>query len=469
MHGTARHHDTPEQHHHTAERPGRHHNRQRHATARATTAQTKLAPNNTTRSATQHRTHREKTQTNTTSKGKRTAERHSTAPHGNKAPQNTGHSTGERGTTTNHSTQQGSQPHGLAGAPATTHASGKQRGATRPSSEQPATTGNTTKRQPARIRQHGTTAAHRTRGGTPDQRSTAPQDRTQPRATTGDQETATGGSSAEQEPSPTPAAHTAPGTTQNRPPHRNATGNKTHRTGTTREHSTTQQHTPAHPQPRTHKSAREPHNRHTRAGRKKNTKRQQRKKETKNKKKEKKKREEGDRRRKKKGKKKSKEEGHAGGPQSAKAHGTPGREPMNARDKGTQKMEKKRGGGADQGTPGRKTRNAGDSMGGKRGKKTKKNKKQKKRRCNPTTTANRATQARRGPSKQREGQRLTPDAPHNSGRPPPPRGRPPNTPPPRHAAPTGHAAQGDSVGPPHPHTRAQQPAQWAGSRGRGSA
>ena len=27
-------------------------------------------------------------------------------------------------------------------------------------------------------------------------------------------------------------------------------------------------------------------------------------------------------------------------------------------------------------------------------------------------------------------------------------------PPPRHAAPTGHAGQGDSVGPPHPHTRA---------------
>ena len=50
-----------------------------------------------------------------------------------------------------------------------------------------------------------------------------------------------------------------------------------------------------------------------------------------------------------------------------------------------------------------------------------------------------------------EGQRLTPDAPHNGGR-PPPRGRPP--PPPQHAAPTGHAGQGYSVGPPHPHTRA---------------
>ena len=51
-------------------------------------------------------------------------------------------------------------------------------------------------------------------------------------------------------------------------------------------------------------------------------------------------------------------------------------------------------------------------------------------------------------------------------------------PPPRHAAPTGHAGRGDSVGPPHPHTRAhsqhvgggpQQPAQWAGSRGRDGA
>ena len=51
-----------------------------------------------------------------------------------------------------------------------------------------------------------------------------------------------------------------------------------------------------------------------------------------------------------------------------------------------------------------------------------------------------------------EGQRPTPDAPHNGGRPPPPRTAPPPTP--WHAAPTGHASQGDSVGPPHPHTRA---------------
>ena len=51
-----------------------------------------------------------------------------------------------------------------------------------------------------------------------------------------------------------------------------------------------------------------------------------------------------------------------------------------------------------------------------------------------------------------EGQRLTPDAPHNGGRPSPPGTAPP--PPPRHAAPTGHAGQGDSVGPPHPYTRA---------------
>ena len=49
-----------------------------------------------------------------------------------------------------------------------------------------------------------------------------------------------------------------------------------------------------------------------------------------------------------------------------------------------------------------------------------------------------------------EGQRLTPGAPHTGGRPTPPGDGPP--PPPRHAAPTGHAGQGDSVGPPHPHT-----------------
>ena len=51
-----------------------------------------------------------------------------------------------------------------------------------------------------------------------------------------------------------------------------------------------------------------------------------------------------------------------------------------------------------------------------------------------------------------EGQRLTPDAPRNGGRPPPPGDSPP--PAPRHAAPTGHAGQGDSFGPPHPHGRA---------------
>ena len=51
-----------------------------------------------------------------------------------------------------------------------------------------------------------------------------------------------------------------------------------------------------------------------------------------------------------------------------------------------------------------------------------------------------------------EGQCLSPDAPHSGGRPPPPGDGPP--PPPRHAAPTGHAGQGDSVGPPHPPTHA---------------
>ena len=53
-----------------------------------------------------------------------------------------------------------------------------------------------------------------------------------------------------------------------------------------------------------------------------------------------------------------------------------------------------------------------------------------------------------------EGQRLKPDAPYNSGRPPPPSGDDPPPPLARHAAPTGRAGQGDSVGPPHPHARA---------------
>ena len=51
-----------------------------------------------------------------------------------------------------------------------------------------------------------------------------------------------------------------------------------------------------------------------------------------------------------------------------------------------------------------------------------------------------------------EGQCLTPDAPHNSDRPAPPGTAPP--PAPQHAAPTEHASQGASVGPPHTHTPA---------------
>ena len=50
----------------------------------------------------------------------------------------------------------------------------------------------------------------------------------------------------------------------------------------------------------------------------------------------------------------------------------------------------------------------------------------------------------------------------------PPRGRP--TPSPRHTAPTGNVSQGDSAGPPHPHTRAHST--WAAdpdSRPRGRA
>ena len=73
-----------------------------------------------------------------------------------------------------------------------------------------------------------------------------------------------------------------------------------------------------------------------------------------------------------------------------------------------------------------------------------------------------------------EGQRLTPDAPHNGGR-PPPRGRPPTTP----AARSPHRAcrpRGQCWAPTPTHPRPQhvaggpqQPAQWAGSRERDSA
>ena len=51
-----------------------------------------------------------------------------------------------------------------------------------------------------------------------------------------------------------------------------------------------------------------------------------------------------------------------------------------------------------------------------------------------------------------EGQFLTPDAPSQLWQATPPGDGPP--PPPRHAAPTGHAGQGDSVGRTHPNTRA---------------
>ena len=76
-----------------------------------------------------------------------------------------------------------------------------------------------------------------------------------------------------------------------------------------------------------------------------------------------------------------------------------------------------------------------------------------------------------------EGQRLTPDAPHNSGRPPPPRGTAPH-----HTTPAAHsphracrprgqcwAPKQTQPRPQHVGSGPQQPAQWAGSRGRGSA
>ena len=73
-------------------------------------------------------------------------------------------------------------------------------------------------------------------------------------------------------------------------------------------------------------------------------------------------------------------------------------------------------------------------------------------RTNRTRDARVAEPGLPGPEVRRsgEGQRLTPDAPHNGGG-PTPRGRPPTTP--QHAAPTGHASQGDSAEPPHSHAR----------------
>ena len=74
-----------------------------------------------------------------------------------------------------------------------------------------------------------------------------------------------------------------------------------------------------------------------------------------------------------------------------------------------------------------------------------------------------------------EGQRLTPDAPHNGGMSPPPGDGPPTTP----AARSPHRAckpRGQCWAPTPAHPRPQhvgggpqQPAQWAGSRGRDSA
>ena len=74
-----------------------------------------------------------------------------------------------------------------------------------------------------------------------------------------------------------------------------------------------------------------------------------------------------------------------------------------------------------------------------------------------------------------EGQRLTPEAPHNGGKPPPPRGRPPTTPAARSlhrlCRPRGQcwAPTPTRLGPQHMGGGTQQPAQWAGSRGRASA
>ena len=74
-----------------------------------------------------------------------------------------------------------------------------------------------------------------------------------------------------------------------------------------------------------------------------------------------------------------------------------------------------------------------------------------------------------------EGQRLTPDAPHNGGRPPPPGTAPPTNPaarsPLRACKPRGQCGAPTPTQPRPQHVGGgpQQPAQWAGSRGRDSA
>ena len=82
----------------------------------------------------------------------------------------------------------------------------------------------------------------------------------------------------------------------------------------------------------------------------------------------------------------------------------------------------------------------------------------------PTARGQRIPTARPVGGQSGEGERLTSDAPRNNslkpgrGEPGPDR-PPPTTPSPWPAAPTGHAGQGDSFGPPHPYNRAHST--WA--------
>ena len=256
------------------------------------TAQTKPAPNSTTHSATQHCRNRERTQTNTTSKAKRTSGHHGTAPHSNTAPQNTGHSTGERDATTNQSTQQGSKPRGQAGASATKKARGKQQRPTRPCNKHPATTGNNTWHRPARRKQTATTSKKRRRQQhitrqAAQQNNTAPHPRTEhkPQATTGDQATAPGGNrrgrgqgkrTAERGPTTrrqrareqhtphhtTQQCRTAPHTTKHSTKQHSTTGEATptgDRQQQNQQHSSTTPHTERHQHHTAPKNGREPH------------------------------------------------------------------------------------------------------------------------------------------------------------------------------------------------------------------
>ena len=224
------------------ERQGRHHNTQRHTTARGTNnnadqtgteqhdAQRNTAPHTQGKDTNQHHQQRKTYSTGGTARHHTATPHHRTqdTPQGSGAPQQT----------TAHSRAAGRAARLEQPRQHTPAENNSRQPDPATNSRQPQETTHSISRRernntapPARHHADSTTP-HNERP--PEQRSTAPEGRTQPRATTGDQATATGGSSTGKEPSRTQVRHTASGKTQNTPRHRRKTGNNTHRTGTTR-------------------------------------------------------------------------------------------------------------------------------------------------------------------------------------------------------------------------------------------